>query len=152
MAVKFLIGSGLKPITKGKVKAAGIVRELRNIKMMDSGSLRTVATFAPPMTATVSPASVSGTQGSNGPITVSTGFTTAAPVGGRGPYTYSWTTNGQGFANTPGLARTQFTAEPGPFGTIVSTFTVRITDAVGQIAEASVTARFTNAGGGEFIP
>jgi len=153
MAISIRDAGTLRTITRGKAKAAGVLRDLREIKVMDGGVLRTVATFADPLFASASPTSVSGTQSSAGVIAVNTGFTTATPTGGRAPFTYFWaaTSGVAALANTPTSATTNFRAEIGP-GTSVATFRVTITDAVGQTATADVTATFNNLGGGGFEP
>lgn len=148
MTLRIQDAGSLRTITRGKVMVAGVLRELREIKVQDGGVLRTVATFADPLTASASPASVSGTQSSSEPITVNTDFTTATPTGGRSPFTYSWA-QVSGVAATavsPASATTNFTYSTPP-GTSVATFRVTITDAVGQSAPTEVTATFNNLGG-----
>ena len=141
----------LQTITRGRARIGGVVRELREFFAMDGGVLRTVATFADLLTASASPTTVSGTQGSASPIAVNTTFTTATPVGGRAPFTYSWAqvTGSTAAANSPSMATTNFARTVAASTTDVTTFRCTVTDAVGQVAATNtITATFTNTGGG----
>lgn len=146
MAMTILDAGASRTITTGWVRQAGVLRRLQKVQVMDGGTLRTVATFAPPLSASASPGSVSGTSSGSGPTDTTTSATTASPTGGLGPYTYSWTRiSGEPTAavNSPTMATTTFTATITP-GTQVATFEVTITDAFGQTDTATVTAIFEN--------
>ena len=139
-----------RTITGGKVRIAGVDRRLLRIEGMDAGQLRLVATFADPLSVKVSPTEVFAARGSDQTITMTTGFTTATPSGGLGPYTYSWarTQGTVGVPNAPSMATTTFTGAVEPGDIQQSTFLVTVTDSAGQTATADVVATFANSGGG----
>lgn len=129
---------------------AGVSRRARTFKVMDDDELRTVAVFAPPMSASVSSDFASGRwDGAPGERVVTTFSVTASPVGGLAPYTYLWErTTGSGVANSPTSARTNFSASV-PYGqALTGVFRCTITDAVGQQATVNVNAAFLNVGPG----
>jgi hypothetical protein len=136
--------SGIRAIDVG-----GIVRTIRAVKELDTDgtTLRTVATFAPAMTVSITPTSVSG-EAFSGPIT--TDAATASPAGGLGPYSYAWTVVSYTAATPPtiassGTATTSFT-QSGVFAGQARTAVLRVTatDSLGTTATADVTATFTN--------
>lgn len=158
MALKIRDGGTLRTITKLKIKQAGVLREIRTLKVMHGGTLRTVATFAGPLSATVSPSQVPGDGRGASNATITTTAATAQPTGGLSPYTYSWalTTNGGGNASTAlasSSASTAFRKTGVPAEALYTDrWTVTVTSADGQTATASVDAVFSNIsfGGGGF--
>jgi len=153
MPLKALDAGTLRTARFLTAKAGGLDRRVRTAKVFDGSTLRTVAVFADPLTVTISPAEVSGTQGSNDPIPVTTNQASASPAGGLPPYSYAWTrvSGGVGAADTPAMASTFFTATIGP-GSATSTFRVTVTDSGGAPATADVVAEFNNVGGGGLEP
>ncbi len=81
--------AALLPIVASRVKVSDVVRPLRTIKTMEAGVLRTVASFVQPLTASASPASMSGyVAGGAGDVVSNT--VTVTPSGGLAPFSYSW--------------------------------------------------------------
>jgi hypothetical protein len=147
MTIKIKDAAGvLQTITGGKIRDGATLRQLQTIKLWDGTTMRTVAQFVPPLTASASPAFalVFGTTS-----TLTTSSVTAVPSGGLAPYTYVWTrTSGAATANTPAIASTTFTQT----GLIaedyqVSTFNCVVSDSSGQTANFSITAEFNRISG-----
>ena len=91
MALRIRISGALVTVNRGSVKIAGVVRQLRSVKMMVGGTLRTVATFTPPLTASASPPYAEGAETDFKPKQVQSNPVTCATVGGAAPFTYAWT-------------------------------------------------------------
>lgn len=150
MTMKIRVGGATRTITAGKVKQSGVERALRTIKVMDGGTLRTVAIFTTPLTASATPSSVTGSTRIAQPTTVTTASTTAAPSGGTGPYTYAWVRVSYAGGAAPTItaassASTAFQqASDISFATYTAVFRVTITDVFGQTATADVSASFYN--------
>lgn len=148
--MKVRTAGALKTITSAKVKVAGVVRTLRTIKVMNGGVLRTVAIFTTPMTASVSPTSVTGSTRIAEPTIVTTAGATASPSGGTGPYTYSWVRVSYAGGAAPTItastnATTAFKqASDLSYNTYTAVFRVTITDVFGQTDTADVAASFYN--------
>ena len=151
MSLRIQDAGSLRTITRGKIMVAGVLRELREIKVQDGATLRTVATFASTLSASASPTSASGAQSSGSPISVTTTPATVTPSGGLAPFTYIWA-RASGVlgpvANSPNSATTSFTSTVDPGVTNVTVFRCTVTDAVGQESTADVTASFQNLGSG----
>lgn len=124
-----------------------IVQALR-IKVMDPDgvTLRTVATFAAPLSATAAPSPVTkthlGTSGDN----VTTAVVTVTPTGGIGPYTYAWSVLSYSSAISPTIAApsnasTSFT-QPAVDISETATFRCTVTDADGASVNVSLSATF----------
>lgn len=149
MALQIRDGGTLRTITDLTIRQAGVNRRIRTLQVLDDGVLRTVAQFADPLSANVSPSSVTGIEGDNSTVEVTTGLVTASPIGGRAPFSYSWArTSGVGSIDSALSASTRFSAFVDPFANENGTFQVTITDDAGQTATASVSANFTNRGDG----
>lgn len=141
-----------RTITGIKVLDGTLLRTIFRVKVVDTDgtTIRTVATFSPPMTASASPSSISGSATSLLPTTVTTNATTVTPSGGTGPYTYAWSVAAYDAAvaptfSTPTSATTavsQSGVEDG--GLYGATVICTVTDAFGQTAIATVTALFSN--------
>lgn len=154
MAMKIRVSGATETITVGKVQSGGVERRLKTWKVMDGGTLREVARFVDPLSLSSSPSTVSGVGYSNAPLTITTNATTASPVGGEGPYTYSWalvsSTGGDTpTINSPSFATTSFTQTNVTFpGGSTAVFRCTVTDSFGETATADVDAQFFNFGGG----
>ena len=141
-----------RDITGLKVKQSGVIRNIRTIRVMDDGTLRTVAVFADPLTVNANDVSGSG-AGTSG-ATVTTSQSLAAPSGGFGPYTYAWTlfSNSGGTASTaltPSSASTAFRkTNVGAESAVTDSWQVTVTDSVGSTASTIITAAFVNISGG----
>jgi len=138
----------LRPLKALRGKHLGVVRRFRTVKVRHGGALRTVATFAPPLTASVSPSTATGRSYSNFPVSV---LTTAAcsVVGGQAPFAYSWAkVSGATFVVTsPSSASTYFNSPPlGPGQTAQAIYRCTVTDALGQTAQGNVNLIATNHG------
>lgn len=119
----------------------GTLRTFNTIRMRDaSNTLRTVFTS---LNAFASPPSVSGTQGSFGPgsLTITSNAVTAAPVGGVAPYAYSWaySSGDTGITITSASsASTAFSKSLALGIEVAADFTCVVTDVNGATAIASV--------------
>ena len=133
----------LRTISRLYIRQSGVNRRIRTLKVMDGGTLRTVAVFADALT--VSAFNVRGIDSSS---TVTTRETTATVSGGFGPYTYLWerVIAGGGDASTaatPTRASTAFTKTgmfPGQSST--DTWRVTVTDSTGATATTEISATF----------
>lgn len=132
-----------RTITSGKVRVAGVTRNLKTIKVQDGGSLRLVAKFADPLAVTAGGALATGSSSS-----LTTNTITANVTGGFAPYTYAWTliANGGRNASTASNASgasTSFTKTGLISGdSIDDTWRVTVTDSLGDTATADTTATF----------
>lgn len=142
MAIRVVdAGSVLRTATSLKVQDGGTLRRILRVKAMDATStLRTVATFVPPLTATVTT-----DGGSTVPIGIGGNlyqiiyWAYATPAGGLGPYTYSWAAISGG----GGWSITDATSASSAFSTTTAiyapaVFRVTVTDAIGQTATADI--------------
>jgi hypothetical protein len=117
---------------------------------VDGVTWDTVGQFAPPITATISPASVGGSGNSPSPITITTNAATMGISGGQGPYSYAWSVDtylgvGSLLINAPANATSSFTMTGVVSGD--SQFAIlrcTVTDAFGQTATDTVDASFIN--------
>lgn len=150
MSVKVRVLGALQTVTSAKVKTGGTVRTLRTIKVMDGGALRTVATFAAPLSLSISPSTVTGTHYSTSPAatTITTASATAAPSGGQGPYTYAWTFVSKTEGDTPTATKPAFATSAFKQTNVPAVadrsavFRCTVTDSFGDTATATVTAQF----------
>lgn len=142
-------GGALREIKRLRLLQLGSLRDIRVLKQLNGGTLRIVGQFAPALSVSASPSSVSGATSSfsGPPQGVVTNSTTATPAGGVAPYTYAWTITGQGSpgALSPNAAKTAFVATVPCGETYSNTATVTVTDAIGQTATDTVAAQFTHA-------
>ena len=149
MALKIQDAGTLREITRLYIRQSGVNRRIRTLKVMDGGTLRTVAVFADPLSVTASGVSGTGTSS-----VVTTNTTTATPSGGFGPYTYVWTRISAGAAD-PSTATSSLSATtafrktgmaPGQFAQ--DFWRVTVTDSIGSTATADISATFFYSTGG----
>lgn len=146
MAFKLLdAGSVLRTITKCRVLDGGTLRNILRMKVMDADgvTLRTVATFAAPLSLSISPNPTGGSAyaGAGSAASVTSVATTATPAGGLGPYTYSWTSlGGDGTIDNPSSATTTFSYASIAPDSASGMFRCTCTDSAGQTATADVAA------------
>lgn len=137
-------GNVERTIIKCRVLDGGTLRNILRMKVLDADNttLRTVATFSPPMSLSVSPPSLYAESIFDTVLT--TAAATATPTGGLGPYTYAWTIlSGDATVNFPTSAVTQFTSgELTPNVPSSATARCTCTDAGGQTATADVELGF----------
>lgn len=141
-----------RSITGMKVLDGTLLRSVFRVKVVDTDgtTIRTVATFSPPMTAAASPVSVSGTADSASPVPVTTNAVTVTPSGGTGPYTYahsvlSYLGGGTlSFSNAASATTTVTLTSVPPGDSEIATLRCTVTDAFGQTATADYDATFTN--------
>lgn len=147
MTIQIRVSGELKTINSGSVKQSGVERTLRTIKVQDGGVLRTVAEFAPALSASASPSLVSAAAQSS---SLSTNATTVSPSGGRAPYSYAWTLISSSggtspVALNPSLATTNFRKTGAAQGELyTATFRCTVTDDANQTATTNVSATFFN--------
>lgn len=103
------------------------------------------------LSVSVSDPVVSGGRAGALPVRVSTYQTTANPAGGRPPYIYAWTRNDgpldQWSIASPSAATTSFAFDGVETQTSeTATFKITVTDAVGAVGTALVSATVTNYG------
>lgn len=148
MALKIKDAGGtLRTIATMRVKDGSTLRRVLRLKMLDGATLRTIATFATPLSASVSPNPAAGSSHGNlSPAIVTSVPATASPGGGLGPYTYSWAhiTGDAMTASSPSSATTTFYGTVPINTTNSALFRVTITDAAGQVGTADVTVNLTN--------
>lgn len=141
-----------RAITGIKVRDGSLLRTILRVKVVDADgtTLRTVATFSPPMTASASPSSVEAYAFSASPATINGGPVTVTPSGGTAPYAYSWSVLSYDAPSPPTFsnatsAATLIVQAGVPDGEAYSaTVSCTVTDAFGQTAAASVSALFAN--------
>lgn len=136
----------LRPVTGIKVMLGGTLRTIKQVKVMESDTLRTVASFATPLSLSISPNPVTGDGFSGVPTVVTSGSATATPAGGLGPYSYSWVMlTGTGFSiGNPTNASTSFSATVNSPGIKNGSARCTCTDLFGTTATADVSITLTN--------
>lgn len=146
--LRVLDNGTLRTIIRLRIKQAGVLRDIRTLKVMDGGVLRTVGAFADALSATMSPASVTGfgePASISAPASVTTSTASLVKGGGFSPYTYAWThiSGDTATINSPSSASTTFTAIVTlAEGELQGVFRCTVTDALGATASDTVTATF----------
>jgi hypothetical protein len=128
-------------------RQAGAWRQLRSLKVFSGGAWRQVANFVDPLTLSVSPANVFGAGNGAYTQSVSSGFATATPAGGKAPYSYAWAmTDGDTSitVNSATNATVTFSKTLAKFDVAYGTARCTVTDANGSTASANVTVTLTN--------
>ncbi|MCW2405028.1 hypothetical protein M2336_001657 [Sphingobium sp. B1D7B] len=136
-----------RQIVKASAFHAGALRILRSIKVMDGDNVRTVALFASPLSAAISPSSVIGAAPRPEPSTAITGPVVCIPTGGASPFTYVWSrVSGDIFTiQNAGTATVRFSrANVAATELFQGLYRCTVTDAVGQTASADVNVQLTN--------
>ena len=154
MPLKVRHQGALRTITRLSVRVGGVLRPLKTLKIMDDGTLRTVASFVPPMSVAISPTSTSGQTASPSAGMVETSPVVCAPTGGQAPFTYQWSLVSGAVVNitTPTNASTTF-SYPMFNSTRSGTARCQVTDSLGTIAQADVSFTLTHfASSGGFEP
>lgn len=143
MAFKLLdAGSVLRTITKCRVLDGGTLRNILRMKVLDADgvTLRTVATFAQPLSVEISytvnatPIYDASAEVIGWNVAVAA---TATPTGGLGPYTYAWTAPPGWSVSPPNSASTSISGTSGH--PPAASFSVTVNDSSGQTASDSET-------------
>lgn len=139
------ISGAWRTVRRGEVTIGGAPRVITRGEVYRSGTWRECASFIPPLSLNVSPAYVSGTLVAPKPVTrtIYTNYTAATPVGGRGPYSYSWVVGGAS-AESPATATTRIFSSLGPNQEKTGIATVTCTDSAGTTASAQVEYYLSN--------
>lgn len=148
-------GSVTRTVTAMKAMDGGTLRNILRVKVMDADgtTLRTVASFADPLSVSISPAGVFGIANSAASVSVLSNSATATPAGGLAPFTYAWSvisdTNPSGTvsANSATAATSTFTMTNVPaYTTYTAVLRCTVTDAIGQTAYHEIDGEFINDG------
>lgn len=150
--MRLFVGGSWRNVRGARAYVGGQWRRVTRKMVYINGAWRTAALFAPPLTVSVSPTTVSGFYSPAWPtpsyVTTSMAAT-ATPSGGLPPYSYLWTGGGDG-AFAPTKASTVFTEYVDAQTFRQETYTVTVTDSVGQTATANVLGTFDNYSNGSF--
>jgi hypothetical protein len=122
---------------------AGVWRNLVSVRAYIGGQWRDLANFAPPLTLSASPATVTGAIFGAG--TAITTPTAATPSGGVAPFTYAWarlTGPASAVAGSPTSGTTTFSMPLLAGQADEAAFRCTATDALGNTATADVAAVF----------
>lgn len=149
MALKMLdAASVMRTITSLSFWNGTALVPLKRLKFMDSDgtTIRTVAVFAQPLAATVSPSPVTKTQFGSPGDSITTGAVTVTATGGALPFTYAWTRTAYSSAVAPTIgsptsASTTFTQTDMDV-LETATFQCVVTDAEGASVTLSVNVTF----------
>lgn len=137
-------GGTLQTVTKFRLLEGTNLRTIRTVKIMDTDgvTLRLVANFVPPLTASATDAIEM--VFSDRPENVSA-TSTATPIGGASPFTYVWSILSGTFTLTNGTSATAtFSTAVGINQTRSGTAKVVVTDSVGTSAEATIAITLSN--------
>lgn len=148
MAEVFFSGAWRTP-SRGEVLIGGSWRRVTRAEVYVGGNWRTAVQFTPPLSLNVTPA-VSGYRYAPKPTTatVFSDYAQATPVGGSGPYRYSWSVSGGFSIGTPTQAATNFSATVPGNSERTATASVTCTDAFGNVASGTVEISLINDSGG----
>ena len=133
----------LRTISAAYVRVGGSRKTVTTIKVREGGTLKTVAQFAPPISVSLSPASVFGLVNGTSAQFVNSDPITAVVTGGQSPFTYAWTATGA-TVGSPGMASTRIGKVIPRDDSEVVPVSVIVTDAIGQTANAGGTATLSN--------
>lgn len=92
---------------------------------------------------------VAGARSANGAAIISTNTVTATATGGKTPYNFAWSGPSGFQIRSPAAATTNFSSSVPQGETEEADFDVTVTDARGAQKIATVSASFTNYGGGQ---
>lgn len=144
--MKALVSGAWRDISAGKVRVDGAWRNITRISGKVGGAWKDFAIFAPPVTVSIAPSYAVATDTNLGPSTITTNPVVAIPTGGASPFTYVWT--GGTTATAPSSATTAFSRAIGVGEYETETWTVTVTDSLGQTGTASIVAEFYGFEGG----
>lgn len=142
--MKVRISAVLRTISDAAVRIDGTKRAVSRVGYYNGTSVVNIATFASPLSATVSPDTASGDVLGGGQAT--TNSLTITPEGGTGPFSYAWARlSGDGAATQPTRATTAFTHFFNtPDGDTTGTFRCTVTDSLGETVQVTVVANFSS--------
>lgn len=138
------ISGGWRNIQRSEVLVAGSWRRVTRVEVYKSGAWRSAVKFTGPLSVSANEATGSASGGSR-TVTVTSSASQAAPSGGLGLYTYSWTIlSGSASVQTPSNASTTFSQSVSPNSIASSVARVTCTDALGSSAFYDITVTLFN--------
>lgn len=142
--MRFRKGGAWRDVESGFFRFGASWKRLVRGEYFDGSQWKQIASFVPPLSASIDPNFAGGTR--NSPGIATTNPVTASPTGGQAPYSYVWEliSGSLATANNPNSATTTFSASVGSDDNKTSTFRCAITDAIGQTASAEIIATFTS--------
>lgn len=131
-------------VTRAELYVGGQWRTVKRGEAYKAADWRTILSFVPTMSV-----SANDVFGSGATLQITSDPSTATPVGGVAPFTYTWSVvSGSAVALTPNSATTAFRAFLAPTATDNSTAEVLATDALGATATATIQITLSRDGGG----
>lgn len=152
MTIRVQFGGALRTVSRIRVMMGGVLREVRTVRIMAGDQLRDVASFVQAMTASASPAFVSGYGQTDNRYTVArTDPATAQVNGGTPGYSYQWQlVSGDSAikAASATSASTTFFASANSPRELNAVFRCTVSDSSGQNASADVSVNIVFEAGG----
>lgn len=139
-----------RSLTRAELYIGGKWRTVTRAEYWNGSSWKQAASFVPPLSVAVSPATASGSAMplKPQPQVVSTGALTATPSGGKAPFAYSWSiishTGSLPSLGNSAVASTIATATVAANTDQTAIAQVTVTDALGSTASATGTFSFSN--------
>lgn len=138
MTAQIFTGGTWRTITSGKVYLGGAWRTITRGSVYKGGAWKDGPAFIPPLSASASLAEVFGSTSGHFGQTVTSNNVTVTPVGGLGPFTYSWAVGSGITATNPAGATTAFSKFQAPFSETIADATCTVTDSLDSTATADV--------------
>lgn len=137
------VGGAWKPVDSAEVRLGGQWKRILSVSARVGGVWKQIASYAPAMSASVSPAAAAGLISGLGDCT--TNSVTVTPSGGLAPFTYAWAkVSGEGAVDRPSSATTAFTDNLALNESTSGAFRCTVTDSAAQTATVDVAANFAS--------
>jgi hypothetical protein len=146
VTAQIFTGGAWRTITSGKIYIGGAWRTITRGSVYKGGSWKDGPAFVPPLSATASPSDAFGSTTGHFGATVTSNNVTVMPVGGLGPFTYSWAVGSGITASNPTGATTSFSKYLTPFSETIASATCTVTDSLGSTATAEVSIDLVHEG------